>query len=181
MAIPTHAARKAAGLGVCNGTKDGRSECLLFRIKQQDYHLNTEQSDTLCSGLQFYRSSSSRLNNPSSSDPPRLSALVPGINDLLNSPTTLMDYFSLFASCVRIISTISDATHATDKEKGANCICFVTTILTGGDRIVDARKTGRVEAACWWKREREEVLEPIMEAVREEMGGREVEEWCWKI
>jgi hypothetical protein len=26
MAIPTHAARKAAGLGVCNGTKDGRSE-----------------------------------------------------------------------------------------------------------------------------------------------------------
>ena len=196
MAIPAHAARKAAGLGVCGGAKEERSGCVLFKIKQQDYFATEKQrnflaGDELPRRLEDLDINSDSQSGSSASDAQH-SAMLNGFNNLLtstcpDSPTALLDHFSVFASCVRIIANLSDATHTEQKEKGMNCICFVTAILTGGDRIVEARRLGRVHGACWRKEESEGVLAIAMEGMRREMGedgkaGRgDLRKWCWEI
>ena len=194
MAISAHAAGKAAGLGVCGDAKEERSGCLLFKIKQLDYYLTDGQKKALSQGdtteqlskVHISQCPSSQIAAAKNSRDHDLIAMLPEINRLLtstspDSPTALLDHFSVFASCVRIISDLSDAAHTDKKEQGMNCICFVSAILGGADRIVEARKLDKVDGACWKKEEREGVLNLAIKAIREEMGGREVREWCWDI
>ncbi len=193
MAVPAHAARKAAGLGVCGDGKEERSGCVIFKIKQQDYHMTEEQFEALshrdiCAQLgdiNFGQGTSLNVTDATSSQH-KLMAVLPEINTYITStntdtPTALLDHFSVFASCVRIVSSLSDASHTDKKEKGMNCICFASAILGGADRIVEARRLGKVDGNCWKKEEREGVLDLAMKAIREELGGREVREWCWEI
>ena len=194
MAIPAHAARKAAGLGVCGDAKEERSGCLLFKIKQLDYYLTDGQKKALSQGdtteqlskVHISQCPSSQIAAAKNSRDHDLTAMLPEINRLLTStspesPTALLDHFTVFASCVRIISSLSDAAHSDKKEQGMNCICFVSAILGGADRIVEARKMGKVDGMCWKKEEREVVLDLATKAIGKEMGGREVRAWCWEI
>ena len=193
MAVPAHAARKAAGLGICGDVKEERSGCMLFKIKQQDYHMTEEQRQVLsdegiCEQLEnmdLDQGAPDDLTNVDSAQQ-QLTAVLPSINRYLTgtdsgSPTALLNHFAVFASCARIISSLSDASHADEKEKGMNCICFASAILGGADRIMEARRLGRVDGACWRKQEREGVLDLAMRAIREEMGEKEVKGWRWEI
>ena len=186
MAVPAHAARKAAGLGIGGDSKEERSGCVLFKIKQQDYHLTEKQwHDLAHETCRDDHRLDKGLNIDSGFDADNVTVLLPSINDLFTSTTTtspsaLLNHVAVFTSCVRIISTLSDATHTDEKEKGMNCICFVSAILSGADRILEARRLGKHCGACWKKEEREGVLEMAMKGIRAEMGGREVGGWCWE-
>lgn len=193
MAVPAHAARKAAGLGVCADAKKERSGCVLFKVKQQEYHMTEEQRQLLSDGSICERREDLNLSRSTSEDithtdfsSHQLTALLPSINKYLTSsdaggPTALLDHFAVFASCVRIISSLSNASHAEKQGQGMNCICFASAILGGADRIMEARKLGKVDGSCWKKEEREGVLSLAIRAMREEVGGREVKEWYWAM
>ena len=193
MAVPAHAARKAAGLSVCGNTKDERNGCLLFKIKQQDYHLTEEQRQVLldegvCEQLEnmaLGQGASEEMTEWDSSQH-QWTGVLSSINRYLtstgsNAPTALLDHFAVFKSCVRVVSDLSDASHTDEKERGMNCICFASAILGGADRIMEARRLGKIAGSCWKKEEREGVLDMAIKAIKKEMGGRQVREWCWEI
>lgn len=191
MAIPAHAAQKAAGLGITRDGKDNKDECLLFRIKQQDYvteDLGWSTVETKPS-RQFGASKLSRSGSDigQSQQHRQLSVLLQHTKTLLSSsrdsvmPAARLNHFAVFATCVRIIATLSDATHTDAKDKGTNCICFANAILNGGDRIVQARKLGRTGASCWTKDEREGVVKMTTEAMKESVQRRWPQDWMWSL
>jgi hypothetical protein len=192
MAVPAHAARQAAGLGIGTDAKELRSGCLLFKIKQQDYHMTQEQWQARSADNVDMRSEKEHVNRNASgtitetSSEQSLPTFLPEVDKLLtsnslNGCSALLDHFSVFASCVRIIADISDSTHTGEKQRGMNCICFANALLTGADRIVGARKMGRIKGACWTKEERDGLLEMAKKAMRDEFGKKEVKDWFWEI
>lgn len=74
-------------------------------------------------------------------------------------PTGKINLLSFFYSMTRVVSGISDATHANDDKsssktgsgrpsgRGQMCLCFVQTILRAADRIQDIRKRHGIAAA----------------------------------
>ncbi|RMD44690.1 hypothetical protein DV735_g399, partial [Chaetothyriales sp. CBS 134920] len=172
MAIPAHAAKKAAGLGVGQDKQDFgfKDDCLMFKIKQQEYKVSDAQWEAV-----------SMDPNPSA----RFSALAAVIDrDLRHSTTTwaaaaAINPFAVFSSCVGVIKTLSDQTHNDAKEKGMNCICFVSAIIQGGERIVNARKLGRTSGAAWTKDEREGVIETTSKTIAAEFT--QSNKWTWDI
>lgn len=181
MAVPAHAARKAAGLGVGRGElKNEKDVPMLFAIKQQDYDVADLQWEKLRT-----QAGSHRLIRDAS----RLQDLLPRLEQDLNSrksdaagPSKVrLNHFDVFRDCVRIVQQVSDATHTDTKEKGMNCICFVTAVLEGGDRIVDTRASGKIDGkgSCWTKAEREGVLKTTTESMKTVLAGRPASEWSW--
>lgn len=83
-----------------------------------------------------------------------------------NLPSSRLNLLSLFHSMTRVVSGISDATHADDGKdllsstkddgKGQMCLCFVQTVLRGADRISDVRRRSGIDAkgAVWSKNEK---------------------------
>ncbi|RMZ77540.1 hypothetical protein DV737_g4330, partial [Chaetothyriales sp. CBS 132003] len=120
MAIPPHAARRAAGLGVGQKQDLGSKDvCLLFKIKQQEYKVSDAQWEAV------------------------------------------------------------DA-----KEKGMNCICFVSAVIQGAERIVNARRLGRTSGAAWTKDEREGVVETTSKTIANEfvvLEQGQSSKWLWDI
>ncbi|RMZ87864.1 hypothetical protein DV736_g4898, partial [Chaetothyriales sp. CBS 134916] len=180
MAIPPHAARRAAGLGVGQKQDLGlKDDCLLFKIKQQEYKVSDAQWEAL-----------SADPNPST----RLRALAAVIDKELRSDTNETDKaviaataainpFGVFASCVKIIKILSDEAHSDVKEKDMNCICFVTAIIQGAERIVNSRKLGRTSGAAWTKDEREGVVEIMSKTIANEFTYEhgQSNKWLWDI
>lgn len=196
MAIPAHAAQKAAGLGITKEERDNKDECLLFRIKQQGYDTESMEWSTVegkssrAGGAAFPHSSKltrSGSDTEQYQQQGQLWTLLQHVEELLCSssesiiPQARLNHFAVFATCVRTIATLSDATHTDAKDKGTNCICFANAILSGGDRIVQARKLGRTTASCWTKDEREGVLKMTTEAMKESVQGRWPEDWVWEL
>lgn len=82
-----------------------------------------------------------------------------------NLPPSRLNLLSFFHSMTKVVSGISDATHAEDDMNGNSrntgsgqmCLCFVQTILQASDRILDVRKRTRIDAkgAVWSKNEKE--------------------------
>ena len=181
MAIPAHAAQKAAGLGITKEQHDEKDECLLFKIKQQDYCVSADQWATIRHAETLGKSEEAHAV------PSRLQSLFSYANSLVSSssyeaiPQARLNHFAVFATCVRIISTLSDAAHTGKEDKGMNCICFVSAVLSGGDRIVEARKMGRTSGACWTQAEREGVVKMTVDAFEEVVGARPVAEWLWNL
>ena len=181
MAVPAHAAQKAAGLGISKGEHDDKDECTLFNIKQQDYCVSEEQWES-------FRNAESLGNvEEASAVQKKLQSLLSYANSVLSSssceaiPQARLNHFTVFATCVRVISTISDAAHTSEEDKGMNCICFANAVLSGGDRIVEARKMGRTGGACWTKAEREGVVKMTVDVMRDVVGGKEAKEWLWRL
>ena len=180
MAIPPHAARKAAGLGVGrNEAGNEKSSCMLFTIKQQDYAVSDAQWEHMRAASGFEDTDASQLRQLL----PMVEAEINPCKATGSRPLSKarLNYFDVFRDCVRVVRDISDATHTDAKERGMNCICFASALLEGADRIVDARALGKLDGkgACWTTCERDGVLKTTMEAMRSVLGGREVETWSW--
>lgn len=205
MAIPAHAARRAAGLGVGEKTADAESSkfgnCLLFQIKQRDFHVADDLWDEICcdktcTGVKAavkVRSNSTATaasrTVKTASPPPRhgdrllklaevAQGMFDGDPDAGVLPVARLNLFAVFERCVRVVSRLSDETHTGADERGINCICFASAILTGADRIVDGRKLGRLEA---WKKDERECIEQAKSAILDVFGGVKREEWLWDV
>ena len=194
MAIPAYAVRRAAGLGSNCDQMHPKTNCLLFNIKQNDYHVSEDIWD--------------RLGNPPTSQDARNHApkrrnssraahcfsspnLAPRLGDLYQDvrisfvqadpnflPSTLLNLFAVFEDCVRVVSKLSDAEHTEVREQGINCICFASTILSSGDRIVDGRRLGRAEA---WKKEDHKCISEAKSMILEVFGRINREQWLWRV
>lgn len=80
-------------------------------------------------------------------------------------PPSRFNLLSFFHSMTKVVSGISDFTHAEDEKNGNSknngrgqmCLCFVQVILRGADRILDVRKRAGIDAkgAVWTKNEKE--------------------------
>ena len=181
MAVPAHAAQKAAGLGISKGEHDDRDECLLFKIKKQDYCVSEKQWTAFRNAKTIGKLDEGRAV------PSKLQSLLSYADSVLSSssdeaiPQARLNHFAVFATCVRIISTLSDAAHTSKEDKGMNCICFVNAILSGGDRIVEARKMGWTSGACWTKAEREGVVKLTVDAIKDVVGSGGLREWQWEL
>ena len=112
-----------------------------------------------------------------------------------NLPPSRFNLLSFFHSMTKVVSGISDATHADDGKdissstkdggSGQMCLCFVQTILRGADRIQDVRKRSGLDAAgaTWSKNERnciecykEHLMKMLEQAkVMDGSGGN----WLW--
>jgi hypothetical protein len=126
MAVPAHTARKATGFDIGNDTKERGSSSLLFKIKQPDYHLAGEQWEELSRKQVTEQLDDLTVNNDASrvanvdSFRHRLTAILSHIIKLFTSTSTdsdpaLLDHVSVFATCVRIISRLSDSTHTGER------------------------------------------------------------------
>ncbi|KIX06544.1 uncharacterized protein Z518_04520 [Rhinocladiella mackenziei CBS 650.93] len=238
MVVPPHAARRAAGLslGLRNGDDEQQQEkhdCILYRIKQQDYHLSnglwnsldtsaSPQSETKNSKKGRSSSTTSRsfesskskssdsdtyfdrllhlahtvqrsvVSTPTQSDsdsdsepdnsaPPAIAIEgdeVPDSHTDVSLPSARINLFTVFSKCALVVSRLSDSTHTSDTEKGINCICFASALLTGADRIVDNKKWGRVDS---WKKSERECVNETKKAIKELFESVKEEEWVWNI
>lgn len=185
MTVPPHAARRAAGLGVgSEQLAPGERSSMALVIKQQDYVV----SDAHWAKVSEKGSSASTEHSDGHFS--ASAGLVSTVDleltssDTNNRPSSLMlNHFDVFRDCVKVVSSISNATHTEAKEKGMNCICFATAILEGGDRILEARSVGKLDrqGACWTKGEREGVLRQTQNAMKDVLGGKPASDWAWKL
>ncbi|KIV80494.1 hypothetical protein PV11_07992 [Exophiala sideris] len=212
MAIPAHAARRAAGLGVGEKTDaDSATSCMLFQVKQRDYHVAEDLWEDIChdsasGGIGTNNTSTPRLakgrSNSTAAKTAKAAVPAPGPGERLLKlaeaaqgmfdagvntdgkiagcalPVARLNLFAVFERCVRVVSRLSDETHTGKDERGINCICFASAILTGADRIVDGRKLGRLEA---WKKDERECIEQAKSAIWDVFGDVKREEWLWDV
>ncbi|KEF58197.1 uncharacterized protein A1O9_06123 [Exophiala aquamarina CBS 119918] len=191
MAIPPHAARRAAGLGTKSDVSQQKGACMLIKLKQQDYHVSDEDWKVVDLTLKpTYKESAKRqlrgvtLTTESRDAQGQLLDLARALEPSLTQsnenalPVARLNLLAVFQSCVRVVTRLSDETHTGADEKGINCICFASVILTGADRIVDGRRLGRVEA---WKKDERECIDQASKAIRDVFGDLKPDEWLWDI
>lgn len=103
-------------------------------------------------------------------------------------PACKLNLLALFHSLTQVVSGISDATHADQKNgagRGQMCLCFVQTILRAADRVQDVRKRGGLDArgAILSKNEKEcvECYKVSLTKVLKQAGvlGGQGGEWLW--
>lgn len=174
MAVPSHAAKRAAGFGIVIDEKLTSAEdsgiSVVMDLKRADYHVDestwvdvevTKRGKRRPVGIQDFSS--------------HLSQDIRG-----RLPTLRLDLFAVFESCVKIVSRTSQAAHPDPKDKELRCICFATTILAGDDRIRDNEAMGRPD--CWKKSTGErKVVEDAKKAIREAMGSLKEADWLWDV
>jgi hypothetical protein len=192
MAIPAHAARKAAGLGLKNEQNQHKSNCLLFKIKQQDYHIGDDDWEVQQSMIgkeskndtKRRSSSATQFTDTDTSEGQKLLNLSNTIEGLLQPghdnplPLARLNFFAIFQSCVKVVSHLSNETHVGKEEQGINCICFASAILGGADRIVDGRRMGKPEA---WRKDERECIQLAKDILEKAFGDVKAEEWQWKF
>lgn len=202
MAIPAHAARRAAGLG---SKSDGQSddytpETLMFKIKQQGYHVSdyewtpfdkqkldlkspTETTSTSNSRDTSTTTTTTRSSSPTTADK-SMQSLSTSISECLTPtgqtplPHARLNLFGMFRSFVRVVSRLSDQTHTAKTEQGINCICFASAILTGADRIVDARRLGKLAT---WSRDERACLDSVATAIRDVFQHVAPDAYLWVL
>ncbi|EXJ79620.1 hypothetical protein A1O3_07899 [Capronia epimyces CBS 606.96] len=199
MAIPAHAARRAAGLGSKSEHAGSRLDCLLFKIKQQDYHLSDEQwynldrasthpgvgmRDVTRRGSLSISTSACDLESESNPGSGPLLALAETLQRTCDQsestllPTPRLNLFAVFPACVQVVSRLSDVTHTREEDRGMNCICFVSSILAAADRLCDSRRLGRIET---WKKTERDCVELTKDAIQDVFGNVTAEQWLWDV
>lgn len=192
MAIPAHAARRAAGLGARGEQDQAKSNCLLFQIKQQDYHVGDDVWSSFERGSADPRKTSTRTRGGSPDSDSivpeqRLLDLARKTDELFTDlegdgadhlPLARLNLLAVFEKCVAVVAQLSDETHTGADEKGINCICFASAILTGGDRIVDGRRLGRLET---WKKDERECVAQAKKVMHDVFGHVGREAWLWDV
>ncbi|KIV89002.1 hypothetical protein PV10_08622 [Exophiala mesophila] len=188
MAIPAHAARRAAGLGSTreSGPQQGLTmDCLIFRLIKQGYHVGDEDwglqegemndaahdLTTVARNMQILSSRVEESITWSSS-----SGGEGGGGSRL--PMSRLNLLAVFQKCVDVVKRLSDETHTGKDEQGINCICFASAILTGADRISEARRLGRMEA--WTKNERACITQ-AKAVISDVFAGLSPDHLLWKI
>lgn len=195
MSIPPHAQRRAAGLGAGNDHPPGKIDCLLFQIKQQDYHVRDEQfSDFDPASISLQKAQNNiKAKKSSPSVSPALASAVPKrqLSDLAQAvqqsfaacettplPLARLNLFAVFDRCVHVVSRLSDETHTAANEKGINCICFCSEILSAADRIIEGRRLGKAET---WKKHERECMTQANSAIEETFRSIKAEQWLWNV
>ena len=201
MAVPSHAAKRAAGFGIANDSDThiandtGISE--IIDLKRMHYRVDESTWDVIC-GWEDDKSHHKRGNKKSTASRPtniksnhsttahsnHLHHLTSYLTRNLTSnpllPTIRLNLFAIFSTCTTIVSQISHATHIDPKDKALRCICFAETILRGGDRIRDNEVVGKPD--CWKKSDGErQVIEDAKRVIAEVMGGVKEKDWLWDI
>lgn len=193
ISVPTYAQRRAAGLGPLGDRPQTKVGCLPFVIKQQDYHLSDDQWDSL--GQNSSTPADVRKNDKGSRDAMtiahapcsfiserKLLALSQAIRKTFENTDTLplarINLFKIFEKCVCVVSRLSDETHTGVNDRGLNCICFASTIITAGDRIIDGRRLSKAET---WKKHELECVTQAKIAIRETFCSLDEEEWLWQV
>lgn len=189
LTIPTGAAKRAAGMG--HDAKREKSECPLFEIKHQDYHLSDEQWSSLSIVPETPKSGKTRRKGSTASAKldqarreQRFSDLAEVVQQCFSGhesntlPVARLNLFAIFDKCIRVISRLSDETHTKPDEKGINCICFCSAIITAADRIVDSRRLGKLET---WKEHERDCVKQTNDAIRDTFAGLKEDELLWAI
>ena len=189
MAIPPHAARRAAGLGTKADVNEHKEAGILFKIKQQDYHVGSEDwtlvnrtINPTCNDIVKGRTRTiSPPTEPRDAQGQLLNlakalehSFLPTEDNAL--PAARLNLLAIFQSCVRVVTRLSDETHTGADEKGINCICFASAILTGADRIIDGRRLGKLES---WKKDERECVTQARQAITDVFGSVKPAEWLW--
>jgi predicted Zn-ribbon and HTH transcriptional regulator len=194
LSIPAHAAKMAAGIGIPDHRRKDKVGCLLFNIKQQDYHISDAQWGELNDSyakVQRMRKNKSRetsdMKVPTSSaqmEKQRLlplamttQALLAGSSKTL--PMARVNLFAVFERSVRVVSTISDKMHQEEHlGKGDYCICFANELLNAADRIVKGRRFGKLAA---WKEPERKLVSDTKDAILAAFGDVNEEELLWDV
>jgi hypothetical protein len=192
MTVPSHAAKRAAGFGIGTDGKLRSAEdagiSVVMDLKRRDYHVDKSTWDAI-SGREGIESSKRRKRRSVGIHKPTDVKLKSHLQDLSSHlggdmqgrlPMLKLNFFAVFETCVKIASRISQATHTNPKDKELRCICFATTILSGGDRIKDNQAMGIPD--CWKKSIGErEMVEDAKRAIREVMAGVKEGDWLWNV
>jgi hypothetical protein len=184
----------AAGIGIPDHRRKDKVGCLLFNIKQQDYHISDAQWGELNDSyakVQRMRKNKSRetsdMKVPTSSaqmEKQRLlplamttQALLAGSSKTL--PMARVNLFAVFERSVRVVSTISDKMHQEEHlGKGDYCICFANELLNAADRIVKGRRFGKLAA---WKEPERKLVSDTKDAILAAFGDVNEEELLWDV
>lgn len=201
MAVPTHTAKRAAGFGIDGEGKSQVAEdtCIseIMDLKRRDYHVDESTWDIIC-GWEDLGAIKKAKKRPTASPRSTERKFVPNHSTTAHSnhlqdlssyldqdmkrtlPSLRLNLFAVFETCVKVVSSISNATHPGPRDKELRCICFATTILTGGDRIKDAEALGKPD--CWKKSNGErKTVEDAQKAIREAMATVERADWLWNV
>ncbi|KAJ9608927.1 hypothetical protein H2200_006698 [Cladophialophora chaetospira] len=195
LAIPARAAKVAAGIDIPNQRQNDKLGCLLFNIKQQDYHISdvqcTELNDAYAKAQEMRKKNGTKempdINSQSSGavlEKQKLLPLAVTTQTMFASsaktlPLARINVFAAFERCVRVVSAVSDKMHHEEHlGKGDYCICFANELLEASDRLVKGRRFGKLEA---WKEHERKLVEDMKEALLEAFGNVKDEELLWDV
>lgn len=191
LTVPAHTAKATAGLGLRKEANDMRfAYCkisLFYHIKEKGYHVNESlwsrtrgltDRDTCAFGKDQKRHTCAHnlleQETASSPYPHQLFHLQKAVLTEFAGPFPLarVNFFQVYMSCVRIISTISDKTH-NGEDCGRNCLCFLDTILQAADRY--KANEHKLQPFGW-----KGLVNTCKEAMSLVLGERSVEDFLWE-
>jgi hypothetical protein len=196
LSIPAHAAKVAAGIGIPSPRPNDKTGCILFDLKQQDYHVKDEQWTEIDTMFAPLMKAVQQKGPPPSSEPNGktlmansetwklvpLAAIAQKIfSDPPGShlPMARINLFAVFERCVRVVSSISKTIHPRDhRRKKDHCICFANDILDAADRLEKGRQYGRVET---WEKVEVTLVNDTKRAILAAFGNVELEDLLWEV
>ena len=196
LSVPAHAAKVNAGIGIPGHGHNAKMGCLLFHIKEQNYHVSDAQwalvNDSFAKLQKMTKGSGSKKGPEETAqkssaqvEKQRLLPLAVSVQAMFVCPpgTTLpmarVNLFELFERCVRVVSGLSAIYHPTEHEqKQDHCVCFTNEILSGADRLVKGRRHG--QARAWTEIERTFVKD-TKEAIVAAFGKMKESDILWEV
>ena len=201
MAVPSHAAESAAGFGIGKKGKSRFSEdsgiSKIMDLKRASYIVDDSTQNVILVHEEMEISKSSKRRSTgfrkskegtffTSESTVTHENYLRELGSFLAQdlkgplPSLRLNLFAVFETCIKIVSAISNAMHPDQRDKKCHCTCFVTNILSGGDRIKDNQAMGKLD--CWNKSTGERVIvEETKKAIREVMANVKTEDWLWNI
>ncbi|KAK5447950.1 hypothetical protein LTS15_009449 [Exophiala xenobiotica] len=194
--IPAPAAKAAAGIDIPEHRHHGSSECLLFQIKRQGYHITKDQwKDLARASKHSDKTQNAGAETGGIQKTARASASVTHSDMLLHLTATIqetfthtadtplpsarLNVFAVFRKCAHVMSQVSDNVRCKEVEKnGGICICFCHAILDAADRIVKSRRFGELEI---WQKDERVWVEEMKKAIRMSFGNVNEEDLLWDI
>ncbi|KAI4143538.1 MAG: hypothetical protein L6R39_004533 [Caloplaca ligustica] len=179
LAIPAHTAKATAGLSSGSTPEaDPRFDCgrfsLLHRLRDSGYRF--DEASILPVAHFRKTSSSSSSNTPTgTATASNLQALHQALDAELTSPSfpnATFNFLSIYLICARIVDRISDAYHDPDAKKGQYCLCCAEGLVMAADGFREG-KGWRV------RKEIRELARVCTEVMKEELGGKKVDEFVW--
>ena len=195
LAIPAHDSRTAAGIGIPDHNQQDRSGCVLFHIKQQDYHVSDAQwrdFDTIHGSACSRKDIGEKVNldpiskiRPVQNQKQKLLTLAVEAQAMFTGrsgeglPTARVSLFALFEKCARVVSIVSGKMHDEQKAvKDEPCVCFCTGLVSGADRLVKGRRFDKLEA---WKKDERKVVDDTKQAILEAFGTIKEGDLLWNV
>ncbi|KAK5323367.1 hypothetical protein LTR93_005420 [Exophiala xenobiotica] len=134
MAIPAHAARRAAGLGVAQSEQDwsmSKVDCLLFRVKQQDYHVSDDVWDSVNNVVSGAKASASKPPPPRKEKAGRSSSTTSSRESLARARAQAPErrLLDLAEAAQKSFDATSSSSSAADSDSDADTNTDTNTVL----------------------------------------------------